>query len=96
MLHALSYRSWPVPAAGAPEKISAEGADPIVVIGTTRDPATPYAWAVRLSEQLADASLITFDGDGHTADTRSTVPSGLTTVIVQGSASPLTIVGFGI
>jgi hypothetical protein len=36
-----------------------------------RDPATPYEWAVRLRDQLADASLITFDGDGHTAYTRS-------------------------
>ena len=44
---------------------------PIVVIGTTRDPATPYEWSVRLRDQLADASLITFDGDGHTAYTRS-------------------------
>ncbi len=42
-----------------------------MVIGTTRDPATPYEWAVRLRDQLADASLITFDGDGHTAYTRS-------------------------
>ena len=62
---------WPVKATGAPEKISAKGAAPIVVIGTTRDPATPYEWAVRLRDQLADASLITFDGDGHTAYTRS-------------------------
>ncbi len=62
---------WPVKATGAPEKISAKGAAPIVVIGTTRDPATPYEWAVRLRDQLADASLVTFDGDGHTAYTRS-------------------------
>ena len=62
---------WPVKATGTREKISAKGAPPIVVIGTTRDPATPYQWAVRLREQLADASLITFDGDGHTAYTRS-------------------------
>ena len=62
---------WPVPPTGTPAEVSAEGADPIVVIGTTRDPATPYAWAVRLREQLADAALITFDGDGHTAYTRS-------------------------
>ena len=62
---------WPVPPTGAGDKISAAGADPIVVIGTTRDPATPYEWAVRLRDQLADASLITFDGDGHTAYTRS-------------------------
>ncbi len=62
---------WPVEATGTPEKVSAQGADPIVVIGTTRDPATPYEWSVRLRDQLADAALITFDGDGHTAYTRS-------------------------
>lgn len=62
---------WPVPATGKAEKVSAAGAAPIVVIGTTRDPATPYEWAVRLRDQLADASLISFDGDGHTAYTRS-------------------------
>ncbi|HEU5242456.1 MAG TPA: alpha/beta hydrolase [Ornithinibacter sp.] len=62
---------WPVKATGTPDKIRATGAAPIVVIGTTRDPATPYEWSVRLREQLADASLITFDGDGHTAYTRS-------------------------
>jgi pimeloyl-ACP methyl ester carboxylesterase len=62
---------WPVKATGAPKKISATGADPIVVIGTTRDPATPYEWAVRLHDQLDKAALISFDGDGHTAYTRS-------------------------
>ena len=32
--------------------IRAKGAAPIVVIGTTRDPATPFAWAVALAHQL--------------------------------------------
>jgi hypothetical protein len=41
------------------------------VVGTTRDPATPYEWSVRLRDQLSNASLLTFDGDGHTAYTRS-------------------------
>ena len=62
---------WPVKATGEPTKVSAEGASPIVVVGTTRDPATPYEWAVRLRKQLSKAALITFDGDGHTAYTRS-------------------------
>ncbi len=62
---------WPIPATGEPKKVTADGADPIVVIGTTRDPATPYEWSVRLREQLADASLLTLDGDGHTAYSRS-------------------------
>ena len=41
---------WPIEPTNAPKTISAEGADPVVVIGTTRDPATPYEWAVRLRE----------------------------------------------
>jgi pimeloyl-ACP methyl ester carboxylesterase len=50
-----------------PLDIRGEGAAPIVVTGTTRDPATPYAWAVALSKQLASGVLISRDGDGHTA-----------------------------
>ena len=62
---------WPVPATGKVRPISAEGSGPIVVVGTTRDPATPYRWAQRLADQLADGHLITYDGDGHTAYRRS-------------------------
>jgi pimeloyl-ACP methyl ester carboxylesterase len=46
--------------------IRAEGAAPIVVVGTTRDPATPYAWSVALAEQLESGVLVSRDGDGHT------------------------------
>ena len=53
-------------AAEAPPTIRAEGAAPIVVVGTTRDPATPYAWSVALAEQLESGVLVSRDGDGHT------------------------------
>ncbi len=46
--------------------IRAAGAAPIVVIGTTRDPATPYPWAVALARQLQSGVLISRAGDGHT------------------------------
>jgi pimeloyl-ACP methyl ester carboxylesterase len=46
--------------------IHAAGAAPIVVIGTTRDPATPYRWAVALAHQLDSGVLVSRDGDGHT------------------------------
>lgn len=44
-----------------------DGAPTILVIGTTGDPATPYEWAVELTEFLGDAVLYTVEGDGHTA-----------------------------
>lgn len=44
----------------------AAGAPPIVVIGTTNDPATPYEWSVALSKQLQSGVLVTHRGEGHT------------------------------
>nr|WP_221447039.1 alpha/beta hydrolase [Microbacterium thalassium] len=58
--------TWPAPATGVREPLTARGADPIVVIGTTGDPATPYAWSVALADQLASGVLITRVGEGHT------------------------------
>ena len=62
---------WPVPATSRPHAVTGFGSPPIVVIGTTRDPATPYAWAIGLARQLSRGVLLTFDGDGHTAFGRS-------------------------
>jgi pimeloyl-ACP methyl ester carboxylesterase len=47
--------------------VSAPTAAPIVVIGTTYDPATPDAWAKALAQQLQVGIYINFNGDGHTA-----------------------------
>ena len=62
---------WKVPATGKSEPIAAQGSPPIVIVGTTRDPATPYEWATRLRQQLAHGVLVTRDGDGHTGYPRS-------------------------
>ena len=58
---------WPHPAAEFPSEYDADGAAPILVIGTTNDPATPYSWAVSLANQLSSGVLVTVEGDGHTA-----------------------------
>lgn len=59
--------SWPVKATGRAHRITAVGAAPILVVGTIRDPATPYAWARSLAGQLSSGVLLTYNGDGHTA-----------------------------
>ena len=56
---------WPAKSASVREPITAEGSAPILLVGSLRDPATPYAWTKALSEQLASGHLITFDGEGH-------------------------------
>ncbi|KFG01969.1 transporter [Streptomyces scabiei] len=70
--HATACVQWPA------EKVSrydgsfrARGSAPILVLGTTGDPDTPYRDAVALSHQLDNAALVTFDAEGHTAFGRS-------------------------
>ena len=58
---------WPHRTAERPRALAAAGAKPILVIGTTRDPATPYGWSQGLAEQLESGVLLSLDGDGHTA-----------------------------
>ena len=41
-------------------------ASPILIIGTTADPATPYAWAKTLNHLITNSRLITLKGEGHT------------------------------
>ena len=50
-----------------PAPVTTTTSAPILIIGTTYDPATPMAWARSLNKQLPTSSLLTFVGDGHTA-----------------------------
>ncbi len=61
-----SCSQWPVRTGRVPAPIHAEGAAPILVIGTSRDPATPLEWAEALATQLESGILVSRDGDGHT------------------------------
>jgi pimeloyl-ACP methyl ester carboxylesterase len=61
----LACADWPVPMAGGLDDYSAEGAAPILVVGGTNDPATPYAWAEKLSQTLSSGVLLTREGEGH-------------------------------
>lgn len=46
---------------------TAAGAPPIVVVGTTGDPATPYAQTAKLANMLGVGEVLTWQGEGHTA-----------------------------
>ena len=69
------------------EKITASGAAPILVVGTTGDPATPYAWSEALAEQLETGQLLTWKGNGHTAYGRSNdcVKNAVDTYLLNGT-----------
>ncbi|MGW4896296.1 alpha/beta hydrolase [Kitasatospora sp. NPDC004240] len=58
---------WPYKTPEKPRVIRAEGAAPILVVGTTGDPATPYASAEALAKGFASATLLTLVGEGHGA-----------------------------
>ena len=45
----------------------AAGAPPILVVGTTNDPATPYAGTAKLANMLGVGQVLTWQGEGHTA-----------------------------
>lgn len=58
---------WPYSFRGTVQPVEGAGAAPILVVGTTGDPATPYQWAESLADQLASGVLLTYVGEGHIA-----------------------------
>ena len=57
---------WPeLPRAYRPLTIS--GVPPILVVGASNDPATPYVWSKNVSEQIPGSVLLTRIGNGHTS-----------------------------
>lgn len=73
-----------------PAPASSTTSAPILVVGTTYDPATPYAWAQALSQQLATATLLTWVGDGHTAYGNGSrcVDSAIDAYLLTGTPPP--------
>ena len=78
---------WPIAPVGAPGRLDVTGTEPILVVGTTGDPATPYPWSESLAEQLDGSVLLTFDGEGHTAYGRSNacVQDAVDAYLIEGT-----------
>lgn len=66
----------------------AAGSAPILVLGTTGDPDTPYQDSVALAGTLDNGRLLTFAGEGHTAYNRSACVSALVTDYLATLALP--------
>ena len=66
-----SCASWPFRPTRTRAPIAADGSAPILVVGTTNDPATPYVWAKALAKELQNGHLVTYKGEGHTAYNKS-------------------------
>ena len=58
---------WPLTTTLRDPGYRLSGTPPIVVLSTTGDPATPYAWGVHLARELGSGVLVTRVGEGHTA-----------------------------
>jgi len=65
-----SLEGWPTSHAKR-QPISAQGAPPIMVVGTTHDPATPYVMSQNLAKELSSGVLVTWEGWNHTAYSKS-------------------------
>ncbi|MEU9287506.1 alpha/beta hydrolase [Streptomyces sp. NPDC048275] len=81
---------WPVPPTQPAHTLTAPGAAPILIVGTTRDPATPYPWAKALARQLSSSRLLTYDADGHAAYQRGStcVDTAVDRYLAQGQLPP--------
>lgn len=84
----IACQDWAYPPTGVQAPASSTTDQPIVVIGTTGDPATPYDWAVALSEQLQTGVLVSFEGQGHTAYARSNkcITDAVDNFLIDGKA----------
>ncbi|MFD7026909.1 alpha/beta hydrolase [Streptomyces sp. NPDC059917] len=76
--HAPTCAQWPAERASRFEgSYRAAGSAPILVLGNTGDPDTPYQDAVALAGTLENGRLVTFAAEGHTAYNRSACVSAL-------------------
>jgi pimeloyl-ACP methyl ester carboxylesterase len=60
---------WPVPGQHDNPEVSAPGAAPVLVVGNTGDPATPYEGARKMADELGKdvGVVLTWKGKGHGA-----------------------------
>ncbi|MFB6961926.1 alpha/beta hydrolase [Streptomyces sp. NPDC056309] len=88
----LSCTQWAVPGAAAHADVSAPGSAPILVVGNTGDPATPYGGAKRMAGALGKGVGIelTWQGQGHGAynSKNPCVQNAVNSYLLEGKVPP--------
>ncbi|EXU67547.1 peptidase [Streptomyces sp. PRh5] len=83
---------WPVHGAWTTPDVSAKGAAPILVVGNTGDPATPYEGAARMAKELGPGVgvQLTYKGEGHGAydSGDACVRKTVNAYLLQGTVPP--------
>ena len=85
----LFCEGWPEPMAPV-TATDARGADPILIVSTRHDPATPYQWGELLADRLDNAVLLTWDGRRHTAygEGSSCIDGAVDAYLLRGELPP--------
>ncbi|MER5752447.1 alpha/beta hydrolase [Streptomyces sp. NPDC002088] len=80
---------WPVAGQYDTPEVSAPGASPVLVVGNTGDPATPYEGARRMADELGKdvGVVLTWKGEGHGAygSGSDCVDSTVNTYLLKGT-----------
>ncbi|MFS8103441.1 alpha/beta hydrolase [Lentzea alba] len=89
--HATACTQWPVRSQSRyAGPFSAAGAPPILVVGNTGDPDTPYQDSVALASTLRSGHLLTHRGEGHTGffQSEKCVAEKVTAYLAEGALPP--------
>ena len=79
-------RGWGHRAQTPPQETHAEGSDPILVVGLTKDSRTLHPWAQSLTDQLDNGHLLTVEGYGHvTFGSNACATAAMTDFLVNGT-----------
>jgi pimeloyl-ACP methyl ester carboxylesterase len=68
LVSGLTCSDWPAPQQPLTPLENYAG-PPMLIVGTTNDPATPYQNSVALSQRVPGSALLTYRGEGHTVYT---------------------------
>lgn len=85
----LPCADWPATAPRVTE-VGARTANPVLVVSTTKDPATPYQWGVDMASRMPGARLVTRNGAGHTGYGQGSacVDSAVDAYLLNGALPP--------